>query len=90
MSGQKSASLKEIEIVSEDLHHLWVGASPAINGLIVFTWLQDNADDAREAPNLLLSFSDATDQKSFQAPNLTKKSIKNRGPNLPGHNRQLN
>ena len=31
------------------LSHLCVRASAAINGLIVFTWLQDNADDAREA-----------------------------------------
>ena len=61
----KSAILNEIEIVSEDLHHLRVGASPAINGLIVFTWLQDNADDAREAPNFATSssLSDATNQK---------------------------
>ena len=72
LSGQKSAILNEIEIVSKDLCHLCVGASRAINGLIVFTWLQDNADDAREAPNFATSsfLSDATDQKfTFLCPN---------------------
>ena len=57
LSGQKSAILNEIEIVSKDLRHLCVGASRAIKGLIVFTWLQDNADDAREAPNFTTSYS---------------------------------
>ena len=59
----------EIKTVSEDLccDHLWVGASVAIKGLIVFTWLQDNADDARASPSFATSSSLMQHTKSLSS-----------------------